>query len=163
MAENENAVFYGVQTTELSDRKLEKFTFLKNLSRIQPLKFWIVAYILSFVVYILADALLQLYMQYIGVELIKFNKAILLINTLFFPLTIILFSKIGSKMEKLSKALYVLVFPSAKVREHLKNPLFILIVFILKLILFYLLWLHSYIVGIIGLLLMLNDIKKLSK
>lgn len=154
---------FGVSTTNITNRKLDKFTFLKSLLRIQSFKFWLIAYLLSFIVYYFAEYHVEVYTEHINLTLMEFSPFILLLNFILFPFSIILLGKIGSKMIQLPKFIYVLFFPTVKISKYINSPVLIFFLFVLKLVLFYLLWTYSYIVGIIGLILMLIDAKNLSK
>lgn len=154
---------FGVTATNITNKQLSKFTFANNLLMIQSIKFWLITYAISFVVYYVSGVNTDFITTYIPLSSVVYSSFFLILNLLLFPFSVLLFGRFGSSLTRFPIFFYVLIFPSAKIRTYIDGSFKRLIIGLLKLILFYFVWLHSYILGIIGIIILLIDAKNLSK
>lgn len=124
---------------------------LKSFFNLQPVKFWIITYFVSFGIYQLFN------------EVFYLSTNILKINMIFFPFSVIIAGRIANISYLYVPWIYKLLYPSYKVSSNSSNLLKKLIVLVIKFYIYLFIWHFSFIIGTIGLIITMIDLQKLSK
>ena len=155
--ENKEQLF-GVKALDYQP-KINALSVLKQILTLQSIKFWIFTYVIAFVFYYLFTT-----------DFIKLNKFIpflatdmtwmYIINMILFPFSAIL---LGTLAIKARGQVYRLLYPSIQI-TYVNQHFFVAIILgILTIILYIIVWRFSFVIGIIGIIITVNDALKLLK
>lgn len=136
--------------TKAIDYRGSQFYLLSMVTRIftlQNIKFWLLTYVVSVVIF-----------QLFGWRRIDF------INIILFPFSVILIGSIANLFVPSMPQLYRLLYPSSyKVLFLNLSKVWAVIMIIIKLIIYVIVWRYTFILGIVGLMITINNARKLIK
>lgn len=124
---------------------------IKNFFRLQSWKFWLITYLFAFIIF------------YFSTITYNYEFIIHVANVFFFPFSVLLFGKVANFLKASSPMAYVLLYPSHKKHLNSVRRIYNLIFFLIKVVIFIVVWHYSFIIGIIGLILTISDVKNLTK
>ncbi|HLR75539.1 MAG TPA: hypothetical protein VK077_09710 [Virgibacillus sp.] len=126
-----------------------KSSLFKSFFRIQTWKFWLMTYAFAIVVFYIFN--------------ITYYDFVFIVNVILFPFSAMFIGKVANFFKPSSQIVYGLLYPSHKKHLHSNNQLFNLVFILIKIGVFIVIWRYSFIIGIIGLIIVMNDVKNLSK
>jgi len=138
------AIISGEDTSSFS-------VLLKTFLKLQPIKFWVIAFIVSFLINHFFT--FGLYLPYF------FNK----VNIFLFPFAVMLVGKISILGYPTIPMIRELLYPSYKVNLESSHLIITVITLLIKSIIYIIVWNYTFIIGVLGLIMALDDVKKLSK
>jgi hypothetical protein len=148
LLENREKLF-GTKATDYKGSDVKLSSILKKIFTIQPVKFWLITYSVSLII-----------QYFLGSNVLVIN----IINTVLFPFSIILLGSMAISIGHSNSFLFRLLYPSAfKVLFVDSSKLAGVLMVIIKLILFYIVWRFTFILGIIGFLLTVSHARNLLK
>ncbi len=124
------------------------FVFLKRFLTLQTFTFWVFTYLVSIAIF---------YFFSMNLPFID------IMNLIFFPFSLILLGSIGNRFYFSVPFLHTILYPSLHKKHYPNNGLAKIILYIVKVILFYFVWFYSFFIGIIGLLLSIHHTRILVK
>lgn len=124
------------------------FSVLKNFCILQPIKFWVLSYVLSMIIE-----------SFFGSNSILIDS----INLILFPFAVILIGTLANQFITSARFLYILLYPTYRNLTNSQSIMFLLVVNVLKLIFFIIVWKYTFVLGVIGLVLSIYNAKKMSR
>ncbi|MEK4566886.1 hypothetical protein MKX54_19590 [Alkalihalobacillus sp. FSL R5-0424] len=124
------------------------FSVLKNFVTLQPIKFWVLSYVLSMII-----------------ELFFGSNSILIdsVNLILFPFAVILIGTLANQFIMSARFFYILLYPTYRNLTNSQSIMFLLVVNVLKFIFFIIVWKYTFVLGVIGLVLSIYNAKKMSR
>lgn len=140
----EKEQLFGIKATDYTPN-LHVLSLLKQIFTLQSIKFWIVTYIISFIFY-----------YFFKTNIIFID----IFNIILFPFSVILLGTIAISFRG---QLYRLLYPSIRTIYVNQHFLIAIMIGILKLILYIAVWKYTFILGIVGFIIRINEAIKLLK
>ncbi|WP_222119469.1 hypothetical protein [Siminovitchia fortis] len=142
---------FGTKAAGVSGRNLSYQTVIKNTMRLQPIKFWAFTYIVAFLIY-----------QFIS-PTFYLPFFVNIVNLILFPFSAMLMGKLANFFYPSFSFIRAILYPSYKTNPDSSNIFAAVFVLVVKLIIYIMIWHYTFIIGILGLIIAINDVKNLSK
>lgn len=145
-----NKALFGTLVQEDIRRKHSQFSFFKSFQRIQSVRFWLIAYLVSAFYYFFIFSNTGL------------PAMIGELNFIIFPFSVYIVGKITNRLRDYSNGIGIILHPSFQIQVYF-NLLLAAIFYLLKYFFYLVVWAYSYALGIIGIIFFIRDVKNLSK
>ena len=144
-----NRQLFGTKATEYIDSQFNFLSVVKRIFTLQNVKFWLLTYLVSLIIF-------QFFRSYIPL--------IDSINFVLFPFTVIVVGTIANQFILSMPLIYKLLYPTYKqnLSNH-HNKIMLVITNIIKFIIYVIVWRYTFILGIIGMIVTINNARKLTK
>lgn len=145
--ENKEQLF-GTKAIEYTDSKFNFLSVVKRIFTLQNVKFWLITYLVSLIIYQFFNFRVELLAAF---------------NFVLFPFAVIFIGSIANHFILSIPRIYRLLYPTYKNLSTFQNKVVLVITNIIKFFIYVIVWNYAFIVGIVGLVVTSNNARELTK
>lgn len=145
--ENKEQLF-GTKAIEYTDSKFNFLSVVKRIFTLQNVKFWLITYLVSLIIYQFFNFRVELLAAF---------------NFVLFPFAVIFIGSIANHFILSIPRIYRLLYPTYKNLSTFQNTVVLVITNIIKFFIYVIVWNYAFIVGIVGLVVTSNNARELTK
>ncbi|MDQ0300431.1 putative neutral ceramidase superfamily lipid hydrolase [Salibacterium salarium] len=135
--------------TKAVDSEFKFLSVVKNFFTLQNVKFWLLTYLVSFIIF-----------EFFSSHIILINS----VNFILFPFTVIIVGTVANQFVLSISLVYRLMYPTYKHSlSNNQNKVMLIITNIIKFFIYIVLWRYTFILGIAGLIITINNARTLDK
>lgn len=139
---------FGTKATGYIESDINFLSVVKRVFTLQNIKFWLIVYLVSLIIY-----------QFFRLK----SGFISSINLILFPFSVILVGSLANQFILSMPQIYRLLYPTYRNLSNRQNMIVLVITNIIKFLIYVIVWNYTFIVGIVGLVVTMNNARKLTK